>query len=199
MAVLEVWFGDRSSRHPFGAEPLTLGRDSTADVVIDHPRISRSHVSFYERTGRTYAEDLGSTNGTFLFSDELRPWHPRVLEDQAVVSIAGVARVVVFPADGGTLDDDRTVRDRREAPPIPRLTNAEAEVLELLFMHYRDGATLPRLATVGEIAKGRHSSPGAVKQALQQLYDKCGLTGAERNKDGLARQAIEHGLATPYH
>jgi hypothetical protein len=79
---------------------------------------------------------------------------------------------------------------RRVAERAVRLTNAESEVLELLFVHYDEGRPAPRLATVKEVAERRFTSAAAVKMVLQGLYDKFELEGTgERNKETLALRA----------
>ena len=45
---------------------LTIGRDITNDIVVSDPEVSRHHVRL-SKVGDSYtAEDLGSTNGTFI-------------------------------------------------------------------------------------------------------------------------------------
>ncbi len=52
------------------ARQLVIGRDSSSDLVLDVPDVSRRHACIHERRGRYFVEDLGSTNGTFV--DERR-------------------------------------------------------------------------------------------------------------------------------
>src|SRR6266849_2040062 len=49
-----------------GAREVTVGRAATCDLRIDDDAVSGRHLAI-RRAGRDYvAEDLGSTNGTFL-------------------------------------------------------------------------------------------------------------------------------------
>src|SRR5712692_865516 len=48
-----------------------LGRDATADVLIDDTTVSRKHASITIRDGAVTIEDLSSKNGTFLDSVKL--------------------------------------------------------------------------------------------------------------------------------
>jgi ABC-type multidrug transport system ATPase subunit len=50
----------------FRGDTLVFGRDPTCDVVLDYPMVSWQHVRLSRRDGQVLAEDLGSTNGTFV-------------------------------------------------------------------------------------------------------------------------------------
>ncbi len=45
---------------------LSIGRSSEADVRIDDRYASGLHARIFSRDGRTYVEDMNSTNGTLL-------------------------------------------------------------------------------------------------------------------------------------
>jgi ABC-type multidrug transport system ATPase subunit/pSer/pThr/pTyr-binding forkhead associated (FHA) protein len=45
---------------------ITIGRDASNDVVIDHPVVSKRHAEIIKRDGKVILVDLGSTNGTFV-------------------------------------------------------------------------------------------------------------------------------------
>ncbi|CAN5202957.1 FHA domain-containing protein [soil metagenome] len=51
---------------------LTIGRSPEADVPIDDSFASGIHCRIYSRGPSYYAEDLGSTNGTYLNGGQLR-------------------------------------------------------------------------------------------------------------------------------
>ncbi|MBI5508786.1 MAG: FHA domain-containing protein [Deltaproteobacteria bacterium] len=57
---------------------ITVGRASTADVVIDDPAISSVHANFAidYGDGSCSVEDVGSSNGTFLNRQQLQPHTP---------------------------------------------------------------------------------------------------------------------------
>ncbi len=48
------------------ASSLTVGRDASADLVVDDAGVSRIHVRFENRGNSLYVTDLGSRNGTFV-------------------------------------------------------------------------------------------------------------------------------------
>lgn len=49
-------------------QTVTLGRGPECDLAIDDEYISTRHAVFRQHEGLWYAEDLGSTNGTFVDS-----------------------------------------------------------------------------------------------------------------------------------
>lgn len=63
-----AWIDVPSERRrvALGAEPLTIGRDTENDLVLDDRRVSRRHAEIRLRLGRYTLYDLQSTNGTFV-------------------------------------------------------------------------------------------------------------------------------------
>jgi hypothetical protein len=51
---------------------LSIGRSKEADVQIDDRYASGLHARIFSRDGRTYVEDMNSTNGTLLNDAELK-------------------------------------------------------------------------------------------------------------------------------
>ncbi len=45
---------------------ITIGRDASNDVLIDHPVVSKKHAEIVKQDGKVFVVDLGSTNGTFV-------------------------------------------------------------------------------------------------------------------------------------
>ena len=60
---------------PLRAAVTTLGRDQSADLVIDDPGVSRRHaevrISHDGPHLQVLLRDLGSTNGTFLNGEQV--------------------------------------------------------------------------------------------------------------------------------
>jgi FHA domain len=50
----------------------TMGRSDTADIRVDDPFASSAHARIFSRGDFMYAEDMGSTNGTYLNGRQLR-------------------------------------------------------------------------------------------------------------------------------
>lgn len=67
-------------------DQITLGRASTADIVLDDPAISNVHAHFTNDDGDGMAlQDLGSSNGTFVNREPLQPHTPVLLRNGDVV------------------------------------------------------------------------------------------------------------------
>ncbi len=45
---------------------ITIGRSPECDLVLKDAKVSRKHARFFQKNGKYYIEDLGSTNGTFV-------------------------------------------------------------------------------------------------------------------------------------
>jgi pSer/pThr/pTyr-binding forkhead associated (FHA) protein len=69
--LFEIVEGPSAGRQIALTGPLVLGRDSSADVVLDDGQISRRHARVTPSNGGVLVEDLESTNGTFVNHDEV--------------------------------------------------------------------------------------------------------------------------------
>src|SRR5574342_1317081 len=76
-------------------DQITVGRDSTNEIVINDAEVSRRHARLTFQGGKYVLEDLGSTNGTFVNGQRLAG--PRVLKAGEVVSF-GEQIVLMFEA-----------------------------------------------------------------------------------------------------
>jgi pSer/pThr/pTyr-binding forkhead associated (FHA) protein len=185
---------------PEGVElvgPLVrIGRSPDNEIELDVEAVSRAHLRLEQEAGVWRAVDLESTNGSEVDGARLRPWHPHPLSHGAVINLAGAARLDFLLGEherAGGIAATLRVADAKAV----RLTPAETEVLELLFVHYDEGRAAPRIATVAEVAGRRFTSSAAVKMALQSLYDKFDLAGDDRNKETLAIRAQDWRATRP--
>jgi len=62
-------------------DEATLGRSEDNDITVDDNRVSRRHARIKRRGDDFFLEDLGSSNGTFIRDEQLRPNSPRELID----------------------------------------------------------------------------------------------------------------------
>jgi hypothetical protein len=66
-AKLIVRFGPHPNQeYPLPEHTITIGREPINDIVMNDPEVSRRHTRISFRDGGFLAEDLGSTNGTFV-------------------------------------------------------------------------------------------------------------------------------------
>jgi hypothetical protein len=93
---------------------MSIGRDSTNEIVINDAEISRRHARLTFQGGKYVLEDLGSTNGTFVNGQRLAG--PRVLKAGEVVSF-GEQIVLVFEASN--FDPAATVASPRAGSAVP--------------------------------------------------------------------------------
>jgi predicted component of type VI protein secretion system len=69
--MLEIIEGPSAGRQFEITQPVVIGRDATADLVIDDTQASRRHARIEPSAHGAIVEDLGSTNGTFINENEL--------------------------------------------------------------------------------------------------------------------------------
>src|SRR5512134_1532111 len=105
-------------------DQISVGRDSTNEIVINDAEVSRRHARLTFQGGKYVLEDLGSTNGTFVNGQRLAG--PRVLKAGEVVSF-GEQIVMIFEAThfdaGATVASPRAAAvpaaSRPVMPPPP--------------------------------------------------------------------------------
>jgi predicted component of type VI protein secretion system len=73
MARLILTFGNKVlSNHLVAPESeISIGRDPSNDVVIEHPSVSGRHAKIRQSASGVFIADLGSTNGTFVNEDKI--------------------------------------------------------------------------------------------------------------------------------
>lgn len=103
---------------PLEGDQLTIGRDSSNQVAINDPEVSRKHARLTFQGGKFVLEDLGSTNGTFVNGQRLAG--PVVLKPGDVVSLG---EQIVLMYDAINVDPGATMAAPRRAayaaPPKP--------------------------------------------------------------------------------
>lgn len=69
---------------------ISIGRNpKLVDRAVNDPSLSRRHFRVSLDSGRLFVEDLGSTHGTFVNGQSLKPYHARRLDDGDTVSAGG--------------------------------------------------------------------------------------------------------------
>jgi hypothetical protein len=102
------------------ADVISIGRESTNDIVIQDSEISRNHARIIRRGGGFLVEDLGSTNGTFINRQQVSS--PRAMVPGDEVGF-GENVVLVFEGEGApatvAASSARGRGATRQAPPPP--------------------------------------------------------------------------------
>ena len=76
-------------RVPLLTAETVLGRDPGCGLVIPLENVSRRHCMLRHRDGEVYVQDLGSTNGTWVNEQEVRPPEERVLQSGDLIKVGG--------------------------------------------------------------------------------------------------------------
>lgn len=90
---------------PIDKPELIIGRDPTADIIIDSPGVSRRHARVYQQGGAIWLEDLQSRNGTFVNGARITTPHSLQTGDevrlgQSVALLYQQPQVAVTTAEG---------------------------------------------------------------------------------------------------
>jgi hypothetical protein len=178
------------------ARELTIGRDTANGLVLDVPTVSRRHATVTERAGRWYVADVGSSNGTFVNGDRLRPGVVRQLRHADRIGIG--SETVLFSSPAERDDPERT--ETLEEPRVAlegQLSPFQRQVVQCLCEPWLAGGELDELPSNEEIAAtlGTPGAAGAVKAALRRSYAKAGLTtgAAYVKRRALCRIARQRG------
>ncbi|OBB72930.1 FHA domain-containing protein [Mycobacterium sp. 852014-52144_SCH5372336] len=180
---------------PLSGQRVTLGKASTNAVSLEHDEtVSRLHAVL-ENLGFAWSiRDLGSRNGTFLNGERISA--ERVLRSGDEVRL-GKSRLVfweVKDSGDGKLDEE-TVTAQAVEPP-PRLTRRELDVLVVLCRPLVSDDPFPEPASVRRMAGELFVTEAAVKQHLQNLYDKFAIPAEGDRRVRLANEALRRGAVT---
>lgn len=75
-------------QHALKNEKTVIGRAVDGDIVITSKRVSREHTQIRRDGWRTYVEDMGSTNGTYLNNERIA--EPMQLRDGDQIQVGDV-------------------------------------------------------------------------------------------------------------
>jgi hypothetical protein len=180
---------------PLTGQRVTLGKASSNDVSLEHDEtVSRLHAVF-ESLGFAWSlRDMGSRNGTFLNGERITA--ERVLRSGDEVRV-GKTRVIFWEVkDSG---DGRLDEETVTAQPVeqaPQLTRRELDVLVVLCRPLVSDDPFPEPASVRRMAGELFVSEAAVKQHLQNLYDKFAIPAEGDRRVRLANEALRRGAVT---
>ena len=192
---LEVFKPTGRELVPLAGQRVTLGKAAGNTVALEHDdTVSRLHAVF-ENLGAAWSiRDMGSRNGTYLNGEKITA--ERVLHSGDEVRV-GKSRLIFWmvrdPA-GGRRDEETVTAQPVEAPP--RLTPRELDVLVVLCRPLVSDDPFPEPASVRAMAGELYVTEAAVKQHLQNLYDKFAVPAEGDRRVRLANEALRRGAVT---
>lgn len=89
LPYLKIEWPDRASPEVFQlkGEKWILGRDPKCDIPIEYAEMSRHHIELHIDITKIYVQDLGSSNGTIVNSEQLPPNIPVQLHSGDCIQI----------------------------------------------------------------------------------------------------------------
>ena len=105
--LLEIVEGPGAGRQIALRGPVVLGRDESADVVLEDGQISRRHARVTPSGAGIVVEDLESTNGTFVNHDEVHApveLAPGVPRESVLSNVSDAVRYTVQRDCGRPID-----------------------------------------------------------------------------------------------
>lgn len=92
----------------FSVNEVTVGRESgQCDFVVENTNVSKKHMHFILSDGRWFAEDLNSTNGTWINGERLAPMKPVPLSpgDRICIALSDVFYFMEKPTEDKYIED----------------------------------------------------------------------------------------------
>jgi pSer/pThr/pTyr-binding forkhead associated (FHA) protein len=159
-------------------DSISIGRDTTNDVVLASSAISRDHAAVTLQDSRWYLEDRGSFNGTYLNGTRVVPGTPLPLRHADRIGIGTETLIFSWPSQ---IDDPETTDPLGEeiaAADAVQLSAFQRQVVQALCGPWLAGASLETLPSNEQIAAelGTPGATGTVKAALRRIYAKAGLS-----------------------
>lgn len=179
---------------PLEGPRMTIGKASTNAVVLDHdPTVSRLHAILENHGSAWSIRDVGSRNGTYVNGEKIAA--ERVLRSGDEVRV-GKSRLVFLESRqaGQPIDEATIVPDASQLPP--RLTRREVDVLLVLCRPLVSDDPFPEPVSVRQMAGELFVTEAAVKQHLQNLYDKFSIPTEGDRRVRLANEALRRGAVT---
>ncbi len=189
-------------------KPLTVGRDSSCDIVISDRQISRQHARFTPRLDGVYVEDMGSRNGTHYNGKRIET--SVLLEDGDMIQVSLAQQFLYLSSDAtmplelsdvsamplyqGRLRMEK--RSRRvwvgDLEIVPPLSVAQFRMLDLLYE--RDGRVVSRQDLIEQVW-GEEQAYEVSNQALDALVRRLRDRLAELDSDHMYIVTVRgHGL-----
>lgn len=191
---LEVFKPSGRELVPLTGERMTLGKASTNAVSLEHDAtVSRLHAILENHGPAWSIRDVGSRNGTYINGEKIDA--ERVLRSGDELRLGKCKLVYLESREAGEPADELTmVPDVAQLPP--RLTRREFDVLVVLCRPLVSDNPFPEPVSVRTMAAELFVTEAAVKQHLQNLYDKFSIPTEGDRRVRLANEALRRGAVT---
>lgn len=192
---LEIWKPSGRELITLSGQRVTVGKASTNVVSLEHDStVSRLHAVLENHGFAWSVRDVGSRNGTYLNGEKIAA--ERVLRAGDELRV-GKSRLIFWDVSEGDeiTPGDATVSAAPGQLPPP-LTRRELEVLVVLCRPLVSDDPFPAPASVRQMAQDLFVTEAAVKQHLQNLYDKFAVPAEGERRVRLANEAIRRGAVT---
>lgn len=130
----------QGKRFEISAKSMRLGRDTSADIVIDDPKVSRKQATVQSEAGVVSLIDGGSTNGTAINDARLHRGEMAVLRRDDLIKVGGT--VLKFLPQGEL--DSRFIDALETRAHVDALTQTynKGYILEVLEAEFRKAQVL---------------------------------------------------------
>jgi len=174
---------------------VTVGKLSSSVISLDQDAtVSRVHAVL-ENFGCAWSiRDLGSRNGTYVNGEKITA--ERVLRSGDELRL-GNSRLIFWQAtqaNNATVDDITESDERVQLRP--RLTPREQDVLVALCRPLVSGDHFAQPASIQRMASELFVTEAAIKQHLQNLYEKFGVPTEGGRRVALANEAVRRGAVS---
>src|SRR5437588_143592 len=181
----------KGTTFPLTADQITIGRESTSVVSLNHASVSRRHCVI-EREGDNFKiRDLGSSNGTFVNG---QPVNDKVLNHADQVRIGSIALLFLLEeTDDATSDhlvrfDDSQPINESAKQLRPESLLHQTEVVVDLSEHERLTRDLGVLVKIGTRISRLRRTQELVREILDSIFDVVPVDrGAIRSFDSTRR------------
>jgi hypothetical protein len=189
---LEIWTPSGRELITLSGQRVTVGKASTNLVSLKHDStVSRFHAVLEDLGSVWSIRDVGSRNGTYINGEKISA--ERVLRSGDELRI-GNSRLIFWEVKQA--DEASIIEATETAERPPRLTRRELEVLLVLCRPLVSDNPFPEPASVRQMALELFVSEAAIKQHLQNLYDKFAIPAEGERRVRLANEAVRRGAVT---
>ena len=192
---LEIWKPSGRQLITLSGQRVTVGKASTNIVSLKHDStVSRLHAVLESHGFAWSVRDVGSRNGTYLNGERISA--ERVLRSGDELRV-GTSRLIFWEVkEGDEITASEATISAAPAELPPPLTRRELEVLVVLCRPLVSDDPFPAAASVRRMAQELFVTEAAIKQHLQNLYDKFAIPTEGERRVRLANEAIRRGAVT---